>query len=168
MIDVHVLTLPGREPWLAECLQSLKNEPVTVCVVPVDAGHFPESRKKGYAEGTAEWVCYVDDDDRVIEGAFNKMIEAITENPQFDYFYMYEEMINESGNVISRPMKAPHHLIVYPRRFIAEHQDAFNHKNPDCELLKQIPRTAKVFCIETVGYQWRQHRNSHSKGAYSD
>lgn len=164
MIDVHILTIPGREQWLSECLQSLKNEPVNVFVVPGIVGNFPESRKRGYWEGTSDWVTYVDDDDRVIEGAFSQLEKAAKENPKYDAFYMYEEAINEVGLVISKPLKEPHHLIVYPRVFINNNLDVFNTRNPDYELLKILPRTAKVGCIESVGYQWRQHGKSHSKG----
>lgn len=168
MIDVHILTIPGREQWLSECLQSLKDEPVNAFVVPGIVGNFPESRKNGYAEGSAEWVTYVDDDDRVIPGAFGQLEKAIQENPQYDAFYMYEEAINEAGLVISKPLKEPHHLIVYPRSFINNNHDVFNSRNPDSELLKRLPKTPKVICVEVVGYQWRQHRKSNSKGAYRD
>lgn len=168
MIDVHILTIPGREQWLSECLQSLKNEPVNVFVVPGIVGNFPESRKRGYCEGTSDWVTYVDDDDRVIEGAFGKLEQAIHENPQFDIFYMYEEAINETGMVISKPLKAPHHLIAYPRVFINNNHDVFNARNPDYELMRRLFKKFKLFCIEDVGYQWRNHQKSHHKGAYRD
>lgn len=164
MIDVHILTIPGREQWLSECLQSLRNEPVNVFVVPGIVGNFPESRKMGYLKGVSEWVTYVDDDDRVIEGAFTKIEEATDNNKEAEFFYAYEEVINESGITTNTCMKLPHHLIVYPRKFIMENLDVFTCKNPDYELLQRIPKTAKVFCTESVGYQWRQHSKSHSKG----
>ncbi len=166
MIDVHILTIPGREQWLSECLQSLKDEPVNVFVVPGIVGNFPESRKNGYAEGEAEWVTYVDDDDRVVAGAFSQLEKATKENPKYDAFYMYEEAINDIGLVISKPLKEPHHLIVYPRVFVNNNLDVFNARNPDSGLLKRLPKAAKVTCVKSVGYQWRQHQKSHSKGVY--
>ena len=71
MIDVHMILLGDENPeWLAQCIQSLADEPVALHIVRGEFGHIGKWRAKGFRLGTNPYVAYVDPDDYVLPGAF--------------------------------------------------------------------------------------------------
>jgi len=71
IIDVHVLIRDNPNPeHLAQCLGSLEGQPINLHTLPWEPGHIGRGRIRGYAQGSAPWVCYVDDDDAVDDDLF--------------------------------------------------------------------------------------------------
>lgn len=66
MIDVHILTLPNDNPdWFAQCLESLRDEPITTHIVsgiPEDIGN---ARADAFRLGNSGYVSFVDPDQRL-------------------------------------------------------------------------------------------------------
>jgi len=85
-IDVHVLLLPDtNQEWWQQCQDSLRNEPINLHVVDGVTGHVGQGRAKGFALGTAPYVCRVDPDDLVLPGGFSACIEALDMHPEACY-----------------------------------------------------------------------------------
>lgn len=58
-------------------LAQLKNEPVNVHVVAGIKGQLMTARMNGFAAGTAPWQTYVDPDDKIVPGIFEKIVKII-------------------------------------------------------------------------------------------
>ena len=83
-IDVHVLYRPKEDNhhWLNQCLASLRgnSESVNVAVYPGINGNTRDARRYAYAEGSSEFVAYVDPDDMVAPGIFKHLELAVGYN----------------------------------------------------------------------------------------
>lgn len=82
MIDVHVLIRENPNPeHLQRCMDSLKDQPITLHTLPGVMGHIGQGRIAGYSLGTNPWVCYVDDDDWVLPETFEFVTSVIRADP---------------------------------------------------------------------------------------
>lgn len=96
-IDVHVLRHPDRPAWmLQQALSSLEHEPVTVHVLDAVVGHVGRARMAGFAQGEAEFVSFVDDDDAVDPGLFARARAVLAAQPQLAGVFFPERRI-EAG-----------------------------------------------------------------------
>jgi glycosyltransferase involved in cell wall biosynthesis len=175
-IDVHILTVPGRDQWLQECLASLGGQPVNVYTVPGVVGHVGRGRERGYRQGDSEWVSFVDDDDLVLPGAFDAMLAAIREFPAARAFFGREEMIDERGNVILRAaadvkrrpyrwIDFAHHLAVYHRETLYGCLDRFLEipVRPEQYMASWFRKNHVCVTLPTMTYQWRIHSGNHHR-----
>jgi hypothetical protein len=96
-IDLHIIHY--KEPqWLFDrCLASLEGQPVNIHIVE-GIEEFPpiSGRRKGFATGTAKYCSFVDPDDIVEPGAFQKLLDAIGDN---DVAYGNERIVIREGSV---------------------------------------------------------------------
>jgi hypothetical protein len=178
MIDVHVLTLPDeRQAWLQECLRSLEGHPVQVHVVEGIKNHVGRGRILGFAQGTSEWVSFVDDDDRVKPGAFASVLESITQFPQADAVFTREEWIDGVGALL-QPAKAipakfstshiykffrwDHHLMVFRRSKLEPLLPKLMNFPMACNSFVADVFLKQYVCVMNpdIGYQWRIHPNN--------
>jgi len=67
-IDV-VVSVRKDNPYLQACLDSLKDEQINLIVLPA-SDCLGNARIEGYEKSTAPYICYIDDDDVVVPGAF--------------------------------------------------------------------------------------------------
>jgi hypothetical protein len=78
MIDVHMIVYDEPQWQIDRCLESLKNEPITLHIVQgVEEWPPTIGRAKGYSLGTHPYHAYVDPDDYIVPGAFQLLLDAI-------------------------------------------------------------------------------------------
>ena len=152
MIDIHVLTHEGtRLDWLDQCLQSLEGHPANVHVID-NAGHsVGEGRARGYAQGSAPYVAYVDSDDYVLPGCFEACLGGLEIHRSV---VTMEQIIYFDGRTFPFP-KPGHNVAVYRREDIEPHlhRMAGSHHSADWHtraLLKPVQ-------LQVLGYVWRVH-----------
>ena len=113
MIDVHIIKFDEPQWQIDRCLESLKDEPVTLHIVQGFYEWPPyQGRALGYSKGTAPYVSYVDPDDYLVPGAFTKLLTAI-ESGDYDAAYGWEVVIR--NGVQCNTVKSAHHAFVLRR-----------------------------------------------------
>lgn len=121
-IDVHVLRHPDRPEWmLQQALVSLAVEPVNVHVLDAVVGHVGRARIAGFAQGSAEYVSFVDDDDAVEPGLFARALAVLEDNPELAGVFFPERRWGLDGQLAPVPASAvpysPTALVAMPGRF---------------------------------------------------
>lgn len=112
MIDVHVIDSdiiePDRQRLLPkdEFFKSLESEPVTVRVVNPISGNVCLARVQAFLKGINPYVSFVDDDDIVIPGTFQKCLDFLIANPQ--YGGVYTNSVMRYSNGFEVPMYSNH------------------------------------------------------------
>jgi len=175
-IDVHIV-LGSLEPWLVECLDSLKDENVNVHFINKVDGDVASAREYGFRKGNAKYVSFVDPDDIVVQGSFQKCLEAIKANPDCVGAYTSDVLVDEKGNFICdgwATNEAPftemgfpkeltagvHHLRVFKREFVEKCLPLKSKMIPEPLLNLEIQKYGKLIHVPVVGYKWRQHGNN--------
>ena len=83
-VDLHILTCERttrRQDWLAQAVASCDGQPVTIHLMD-NAGTIGEGRATGLAEGNAEFVSWLDDDDWLLPGAVESCLNALVDHPE--------------------------------------------------------------------------------------
>lgn len=110
-IDCHIII--HKEPkWkIDRCLASLEGQPVNLHFVAGEDGDFPpfKGRAKGYAIGSAPYVCFADPDDWVEPNAF----ELLNANLGADLVYGKERVWR--GSAVIDKSDSIHHLYATKR-----------------------------------------------------
>lgn len=157
MIDVHVITLPNDDKILFErCIDSLRDEPVTVHIIKGVVGDFSAGRISGLSSGTHRWVSWVDPDDYVIPGAYQRLLDIVGSNK---FAWAAEKVITTDatlcGSYHEYINNQPHHMMIIDRDLIN-----FDHiKQSEPTLVDYWTRRLKskgVFDPQ-VGYVWRSY-----------
>jgi len=130
MIDVAIICSGSRESYFKECLLSLEKEPVNICVVDKQKT-LGDGRIKSYEAGVNRFVCFVDDDDVIIPGAFDRALFKIKLESNISAYYSNHLVVTEDlSTVIGRrfsKLSSPgllqdaqmHHIVVYDRNTIS-------------------------------------------------
>ena len=152
MIDVHVLTHEGTRPdWLAQCLESLDDQPVNVFVVDNTGCSVGVGRAKGYAHGASPFVAYVDSDDYVLPGCFDACLEGLT---QHRAVVTMERVEYEDGRVFPFP-KPGHSVAVYRRSDVVPHLHRMEQAPHSTDY--HMRRMLRPVQLNVLGYVWRVH-----------
>jgi glycosyltransferase involved in cell wall biosynthesis len=83
MIDVHMIVYDEPQWQIDRCLESLKDEPITLHVIPgVEERRYKVcgpviGRREGFSRGSAPFVSFVDPDDWIEPGAFGFLLDEI-------------------------------------------------------------------------------------------
>jgi hypothetical protein len=102
-IDVHVLRLPTEnESWFEECYELLKKEPINIHILPGIPGNILQARINGYRKGTSKYVSFVDPDDKIEPGIFEKILSEIKETSVG--LYTQSSIIDMHGKTIVEQM----------------------------------------------------------------
>ena len=166
MIDVHILTRPEQNNvWFAECLDSLKDEPVVLHILQGVKDHVGLGRIQGYSQGSCEWVSFVDPDDVVVPGIFNKVLEAIATH-EGDAVFTQEMQVNADLEQLY-PVRGcdPHHLMVFRRSLLMPLLDVLKDFpiNGDRYLATEFIKKHRATPLYEVGYKWRIHESNWHK-----
>lgn len=178
-VDVHILHMPNENPvWWEICKNSLANEPVNIYNVMGTYGDLRDSRTRGFNEGTAEYVSFVDPDDSIIPGVFEKCIAALDANPGICGVYTLSNIIKwvNGKDVITsqihpyRPWKRArspmlleiHQLVVMRRELliptINEHYLNIPKMLPtELWMYWALAQRAPWLALDLVGYNWRDN-----------
>lgn len=153
MVDVHILTHSGTRPeWLAQCLDSLADEPCTVHVVQGVEGCIAAGRAAGFALGAHPYVTFVDSDDYVLPGAMRAVTDALDAGLDA---VVAGEMILADG-VLHGPGYG-HHLFALRRSVLAPHLGRYAKDFARTHCVCALASIARPSRIEAVTYVWRQH-----------
>ncbi len=109
-IDVHIIRFKEPDWMMDRCLSSLNGQPVNIHIVKGEA-EFPafKARAKGFSKGHAPYVSYVDPDDEVKPGAYEKMLKSYG----FDLIWGKEEIWVDG--VFKHNYQWPHHAYCIKR-----------------------------------------------------
>ena len=111
-IDCHIIIHKEPQWKIDRCMASFDGQAVNVHLVQGEDEYPPfKSRVKGFALGSAPYVCYADPDDWVEPNAF----EILNTNLGAD-FIRGTERVWKDGKVLSTS-SATHHLFVVKRGF---------------------------------------------------
>ena len=174
--DVHILTLEHeRKDWLQECLDSLKDEPATVHVLPGIINGQGESRANGFRAGSAEFVSYVDPDDRVEPGIFEVCFEVLDRNPELSgvwtaqTFSLVDEPENNMDDLHLKQTQMPtyafniHHLVVLRRTAVEPYLERLSSWTGGCEKglwIVMADEGHQFEFIRKIGYHFRNRSDS--------
>jgi len=171
-IDVHILTLPGEDKRLFDiCLDSLKNEPVNIHICEGIVGCTGTARANAFLKGTAKYVSFVDPDDYIEPGIFDKCLEVL-ESKNCNV-YTTENYVDDGGNFLMvgpqsthpwsytsmrRMYVLVHHLVVYQRVVVEKHLHWIRGVSSLSEYMLNLLCSLDVPFehINEVGYYWRQ------------
>lgn len=152
LIDVHVLTHEGtRQDWLAQCLESLRDEPVNTIVIDNAGRSVGAGRASGYAIGTAPFVAYVDSDDYVLPGCFTACLEGLQRHRAV---VTLERIEYEDGRVFPF-FKPGHSVAVYRREDVTPHLHRMAASPHTTD--KHLRALLKPAQLDVLGYVWRVH-----------
>lgn len=176
--DLHVLCCPGREAWRAALLGDLDREPCAVHLAEPahEPGGIGYARAEAFRHGSAPYVGFADDDDRVITGAVSACVAALEANPDAVGAYTDEQYLDESGRVIRTPtaqdLARPwslhahvsdvlhvHHLWIARRASVLRYaEDAARFRVRTGWILTALmAQDGPWVKVPMVGYQWRHH-----------
>ena len=170
--DVHVIVSENHKEYHEQCFDSLKEEPINLHVIPGTDGHIGIGRYRGFHSGCAEFMSYVDDDDYIIPGIFEKCYAALDENPDAVGVVTKESPLKEGRIIppVEISMDVPwrlfvrrmHHLVVYRRSMVMPYVEAMKDQAFRSEYLLLIELLAsgrRFALVDEVGYIWRLHKN---------
>lgn len=179
MIDVHIIQHPtqDRRASLDALLGKLKFEPVRVHLIDGVKGHIGEGRYRGFNSGASPLVSFIDDDDDIVPGIFDEVLECFNEEPRIDGVCTREA---PQGGVASHRgfgyrwkyyhpthFRHIHHVVTYRRTSVAPHLDYIR----GCPTSSEHTLTALMMLdgaiirhLPKIGYIWNIHEGSVSNG----
>lgn len=170
MIDVHILTLPTDNPlWFNQCLASLIDEPITLHQREGRINDIANARADAFKLGHHPYVSFVDPDDYVLRGGFAACIQQLKEHPEADAVYTWEYICGIAGKYAehSHPNKWAHHLVVFRRSAIAQHEALLRSwtwpaRQSEIQIIiNELKKDSeKVIEIPKPYYVWRRHIHS--------
>ena len=98
-IDCHVLRCYEPKKWLDAAITSLAPEPVNICVCDGIPGKLGEARARAFAQGSAEYVAWLDGDDEVMLGAFEAALAVLDADPAVVSTYCDIQLIGQPDGV---------------------------------------------------------------------
>ena len=187
MFDVHCLVHRNAEmQYFPQLVKSLSGEREIDFHVLYGTENVGQGRCKGWLKGKHEWVTFVDYDDMIVPGIFNKVSKIINDDTQI--WFTDEVLVDSNSNYIKHGWSSnpegfpkeltdyiridehhcPHHLLIFHRdcitpEFVDEVSDVF--WNPEVIALRHVvSRGGNYRRIPFVGYCWRIHEQN---GSYS-
>lgn len=85
--------------WLDAAITSLAPEPVNICVCDGIPGKLGEARARAFAQGSAEYVAWLDGDDEVMLGAFEAALAVLDADPAVVSTYCDIQLIGQPDGV---------------------------------------------------------------------
>lgn len=142
MLDV-VVTVSESTPmeWVDECLASIAEAArvapfkVTAITVPGVPGHIGQAMSNGLAAVTAEYMCWVDDDDYVLPHAFSCLAPALDAKAPV----ICAREVELYANGYREKCNARHHLTAYQTSWVRQHDLTPFRSIPGVALLKRFP-----------------------------
>jgi len=121
-IDVHIIH--HKEPqWLLDrCIASMDGQPVNIHIVK-GINEWPpfKGRALGFSKGSAKYVSYVDPDDVVLPGCFEKLLQYVGA----DLVWGNEGVVIEDGGETVHTNKSPHHAFLLKRGLDLDYSGSF-------------------------------------------
>lgn len=168
---MHIIIHPtyDRRKNLDHMLAQLEKEPVNVHLIPGKIGHIGYGRAKGFSAGSEEIVSYVDDDDVIIPGIFEKLLNQFESDNSLDAICTNELIWNPNEFFQSvfpwkyydrRHVYHIHHLAAFKRNKIVPYLPEIATMVDGSEhslWMRLLLESAKVLNLCEYGYIWRIH-----------
>lgn len=182
-IDVHIIrpvtwNTICEQHWFDECMDSLTSEPVNVYITTPVVGDIRAARYTGYSMGQARYVSFVDPDDKIVPGTYEKLLHLVNA-PGICGAYSNYQILTPNGEVtrhamnnqwsIDRMINDPrliHQVVLTPRKITMNVYEQF--------YTDIHPAGYELFCVAVllakygnwancndVGYTWRIHDAGH-------
>lgn len=174
MIDVHILkTKKDSDDLFEMCLKSLENEPINIFIENGIIGDLGKARDLAFSKGSSEYVSYVDPDDLVVPGIFEKCLDLMTddcagvysnetlididgkiirEGCQHNQIWTYEKMKNDPRFV--------HGITILKRKLVEKYKSNIHgfvmHSDSLLKILVSENGKNPFIHLNEVGYYWRQ------------
>lgn len=171
MIDVHILTMPTDNPeWFAQCLDSLKDEPVIVHLAPGIPDDIGNARANAFLLGEQKYVSFVDPDDYVLPGGFAACLDVLGQD-QPVAVCTQEIVTGFRGKIQQYPLIKTwdHHLMVFKRNVVLEHLSVwrdwrYTKKQSEGQwFMQHLAKLGLLISrIQQPYYVWRRHLNSYT------
>ena len=173
--DVHVIVDETHTEFHQQCLDSLKDEPINLHLIPGTPGHIGVGRYAGFSAGSAEFVSFVDDDDYIIPGIFQKCYDVLDRCPDACGVITKEQRLHEG--TLYPPVEIPldqgwvnmvkrmHHIVMVRREVVEPfipRMKKWAFQSEDMLWSHLIASGHKFEILDEVGYIWRLHE----KGAH--
>lgn len=187
-VDTHIILLKHlwdekQYEWYDECLESLEDEPTNLHLIEGIDGHTGVGRSIGFSAGDCEYVAFVDPDDKVVSGAYQKAVDFLDENPHIDLCCSREIILNEQNGRVRQPKlnykttnyritRLTHHLVVARRSAMDQYSEFMKNFEFRVEValwLEMFKNGHGMQLLDHVGYVWRKHpRGAHHIFARSE
>lgn len=170
---------PERNPkWFQECLTSIENEPVDLKIFQGKKNHNYNQRHQFINQCKTPYLCWVDDDDRIIPGTVQKCLDflELPENKSFCGVYTNHYVLNEQDQTqkyfVKKEYSREEHSKNIHRPFhflLARTEAALNFTlNNYCQadlffFLAYCSLFGDWKHLNIPGYIWRNHPFSHGK-----
>lgn len=178
MSDIAIVTHTlHRSPWAGEAMQSvLRNMPDNAIHVVEDGSRGLETVRP-MALRKAPFVCFVDDDDIVVNDSIRLTYAALEAYPEAGVAFTSEVMIDEAGHVLrhnNNPVTyqdvanmptAIHGLAMIRTRCVNPEAAAFARAygaGIDWLTVASAALEHGAIHVPIIGYHWRRHEQSHS------
>ena len=175
LVDVHIIA-GKKERWIEECLASLSKEHVNIWFVPRIEGNTAKAREIGFRQGQADYVSFVDPDDRIVPGVFEKCLSAMNADQSLSGVYTDEILIDEQGKylmdgwskstqlfpeqqLIADIFRGVHHLQVLRREYVEKCLPLKGKLMPEPILTSDIRQYGPLLHLPIVGYHWRIYKD---------
>ena len=165
MIDVHMAISETANPrWLDLCLKSLRHEPIKLHIIEPVMGDFGEMRMRGISKGTHDFVGWVDPDDLIIPGSYQKLLNVIDQHS----FAWTNEQVWDTTRDLSRVFnmwteERPHHMHIIRRDSfdLKDIPELIGKEDKHKKWLYDMAKSGKH--LEQIGYIWRNYSSSLSR-----
>lgn len=185
LVDLHILRTYSPPHWYDRAVASAEREPVNLFLRDGIPGKVGLARAEAYRQGSAPYLCLVDDDDEVVDGAIEQALAVLEAHPEVVSVYSDIEIRDEDWNLIETTQKplwtpmeqlrglvAVHHLHVMRRRAVMrwllelEQWDYNEEWALMALMLKRGPDKPPWihWRIPKVLYRFRRHRRYHRSG----
>lgn len=153
-IDVHMLVMGSeREDWMAKALASIPRDICNVHVTDGIKGDVGKARVKGYRLGTCEYVSFVDPDDWIEPGTFEKCLAYMEEKNARGV--VTEEIVYDYFKDMKYRTRHKHGLSVYRREWIETKYPSFEKRLVSNDV--QISLCKEIVQMTFVGRHWRKY-----------
>ena len=156
MLDLHVLTHQGtRKDWLDHGLRSLEGQQFNVHIHFNRHKTIAEGRVEAMRLGTSPYVTYMDDDDWLLESAYERIAPHLESNLPF---YATGELEFDQKTQRLKRGRAGHHLLIVRRDVMEAALDTYVERFADWAeygSFRKIAGTPKL--IHHPCYVWRRH-----------
>jgi len=182
-VDLLMIRFPDncKEEWANQALQSIKNEPINLTILPgIHEGPLTQ-RLEFIKKVQAPYFCWIDDDDQLIEGTVQICIDELEKEENINKCGVFTNHynMNEDGVIIETPEKyqprlysqlnkshRPFHFLLWKKEvipYILKYYESI----PDKGDLYSLSTLATYFgewkFIKHYGYKWRNRENSYGK-----
>lgn len=163
-VDVHIIVYENSNEngWLDICLESLKDEPINLYIIeastPLNENFYAKHRYEGYTKGSAPYVSYVDADDYIVPGTYEKCLKEIQKlSFKYDGVCTRERIYYQEENRMNHVLSAMHHLHVFRRN---KNFNMVLEKSRNIKWCsdKFIMANLNIKDLPFMGYVWRKHR----------